>query len=125
MSPVYEVAYETTFCSTHRLTRAGEPLEPLHGHDWRVEVVAAGESLDDVGVVIDFEVLKEVVAGIAAGFHYADMNAHPDLAGLSPSAEVVARYFFERTRQGMGEAGRLLRRVRVWEAPGCSATYAE
>jgi 6-pyruvoyltetrahydropterin/6-carboxytetrahydropterin synthase len=88
-------------------------------------VVAAGESLDAAGVVVDFEVLKQVVAGIAARFHYADINSHPDMAGVSPSAEVVARYFFEQTRQGMGEAGALLERVRVWEAPGCSATYAE
>ena len=40
---MFEVAYETTFCSTHRLTKDGEPIEPIHGHDWRVEAVAAGE----------------------------------------------------------------------------------
>ena len=27
--------------------------------------------------------------------------------------------------KAMGEAGEHLRRVRVWEAPGCSATYSE
>ncbi len=43
---MYEVAYETTFCATHRLTDRGSPVEPLHGHDWRVEVVAAGDDLD-------------------------------------------------------------------------------
>ncbi|PYQ20974.1 MAG: 6-carboxytetrahydropterin synthase QueD, partial [Acidobacteria bacterium] len=38
---MFEVAYETTFCATHVLTDAGQPIEPVHGHDWRVEVVAA------------------------------------------------------------------------------------
>ena len=121
---MFEVAYETTFCSTHRLTREGEPLEPIHGHDWRVEAVAAGETLDGIGVVIDFEHLKKAVGEVAARFHYADMNAHPDFAGKSPSAEEVARYFFEEVRKGLGTDGRLLRRVRVWEAPGCSATFS-
>jgi 6-pyruvoyltetrahydropterin/6-carboxytetrahydropterin synthase len=120
---MFEVAYETTFCSTHRLTKDGEPLEPVHGHDWRVEVVAAGGALDAIGVVIDFEHLKKAVGEVAARFHYADMNAHPDFAGKSPSAEEVARYFFDEVRKGLGADGRLLRRVRVWEAPGCSATY--
>ena len=55
---MFEVAYETTFCSTHRLTERGAPIEPLHGHDWRVEVVAAGDGLDRFGVVLDFEILK-------------------------------------------------------------------
>jgi 6-pyruvoyltetrahydropterin/6-carboxytetrahydropterin synthase len=120
---MFEVAYETTFCSTHRLTKDGEPLEPVHGHDWRVEAVAAGDALDGIGVVIDFEHLKKAVGEVAARFHYADMNAHPDLAGKSPSAEEVARYFFDEVRKGLGTDGALLRRVRVWEAPGCSATY--
>jgi 6-pyruvoyltetrahydropterin/6-carboxytetrahydropterin synthase len=120
---VFEVAYETTFCSTHRLTRDGEPLEPIHGHDWRVEAVASGSALDGIGVVIDFEHLKKAVGEVAARFHYADMNAHPDFAGKSPSAEEVAKYFFDEVRKGLGSDGRLLRRVRVWEAPGCSATY--
>ena len=122
---MYEVAYETTFCATHRLTRDGRPIEPNHGHDWRVEAVAAGRDLDGLGVVIDFEHLKEAVGGVAGRFHYGDLNSHPDLAGTSPSAEVVARYFFDEVRKGLGPEGRLLRRVRVWEAPGCSATYAE
>lgn len=122
---MYEAAYEATFCATHVLTRDGRPIEPLHGHDWRVEVVAASDELDATSVVVDFEHLKKAVAEVAARFHYKDINSHPDFASLSPSAEVVARYFFKEVRKGMGEAGRLLVRVRVWEAPGCSATYSE
>jgi 6-pyruvoyltetrahydropterin/6-carboxytetrahydropterin synthase len=120
---LFEVAYETTFCATHVLTDGGRPLEPVHGHDWRVEAVAAGEALDRIGVVVDFEQLKEAVGAVCHRFHYKDLNAHPDFAGQSPSAEVVARYFFEEVRKGLGDAGHHLRRVRVWEAPGCSATY--
>ena len=121
---MYEVAYETTFCATHRLTAEGQPVEPLHGHDWRVEAVAGGDTLDGMGVVLDFEVLKKVVGEVAGRFHYRDLNAHAHFAGTSPSAEVVARYFFDEIRKGLGDAGTSLRRVRVWEAPGCSATYA-
>jgi 6-pyruvoyltetrahydropterin/6-carboxytetrahydropterin synthase len=122
---VFEVAYETTFCATHVLHRAGRPVEPQHGHDWRVEVVAAGDELDGLGVVVDFEHLKAAVAGVCQRFHYGDITSHPDFAGQSPSAEAVARYFFREVRRTMGEEGRKLVRVRVWEAPGCSATYGE
>jgi len=121
---VFEVAYETTFCATHVLTDGGRPIEPQHGHDWRVEVVAGGETLDAIGVVVDFEHLKRAVAEVAARFHYGDITTHPDFTGQSPSAEAVARYFFEEVRRGLGEEGRHLKRVRVWEAPGCSAAYA-
>jgi 6-pyruvoyl-tetrahydropterin synthase len=122
---VFEVAYETTFCAMHVLHDAGKPIEPDHGHDWRVEVVAAGDTLDRLGLVVDFEHLKRAVAEVARRFHYADITSHPDFAGQSPSAEAVARYFFAEVRKGLGDEGRCLRRVRVWEAPGCSAAYAE
>lgn len=122
---MFEVAYETTFCATHQLHDGGRALEPNHGHDWRVEVVAAGGALDRTGVVVDFEHLKEAVAEVARRFHYADITTHPHFAGQSPSAEAVARYFFSEIRKAMGEEGEHLRRVRVWEAPGCSAMYSE
>lgn len=87
--------------------------------------MAAGADLDGLGVVIDFEHLKAAVGEVASRFHYRDMNEHAGLHGTSPSAEVVARYFFDEVRKGLGAEGGLLRRVRVWEAPGCSASYAE
>jgi 6-pyruvoyl-tetrahydropterin synthase len=107
------------------LHEGGRPIEPQHGHDWRVEVVAGGETLDRLGVVVDFEHLKEAVAEVARRFHYGDVTTHPDFAGQSPSAEAVARYFFREVRRAMGEEGERLVRVRVFEAPGCSATYFE
>ena len=122
---MFEVAYETTFCATHVLHRDGQPIEPQHGHDWRVEVVAAGATLDTLGVVVDFEHLKHAVASTCARFHYGDITTHPDFAGQSPSAEAVARYFFREVRRALGAEGDRLVRVRVWEAPGCSASYAE
>jgi len=122
---LYEVAYETTFCATHSLTRDGQLLEPRHGHDWRVEAVAAVAALDDAGIAVDFEQLKRVAGEVASRFHYKDLNDHPAFSGSSPSAEAVARYFFEEVRKGMGGDGERLCRVRVWEAPGCSATYSE
>ena len=122
---LFEVAYETTFCATHVLHRDGQPIEPQHGHDWRVEVVAAGEALDGIGVVVDFEHLKHATAEVCQRFHYGDITSHPGFAGQSPSAEAVARYFFREVRRGLGAEGRQLVRVRVWEAPGCSASYRE
>ena len=122
---MFEVAYETTFCATHALHRDGRPVEPQHGHDWRVEVVAEGGSLDPLGVVVDFEALKAAAGDVCRRFHYGDLTSHPDFAGQSPTAEAVARYFFREVRRAMGKEGAKLARVRVWEAPGCSATYRE
>jgi 6-pyruvoyltetrahydropterin/6-carboxytetrahydropterin synthase len=123
--PVFEVTCEAGFCATHRLLRGGAPIEPLHGHDWRVEVVAAGASLDDAGLLVDFAELQAALAATVGALHHGDLNGLPAFAGQSPSAEVVARHVFGEIRRRLGRQGSALRRVRVFEAPGCSATYAE
>jgi 6-pyruvoyltetrahydropterin/6-carboxytetrahydropterin synthase len=75
--------------------------------------------------VLDFEVMKNAVRDITCQFHYKDLNEHAAFLNQSPSAEAVARYIFGELQRLMGENASLLRRVRVWEAPGCSATYYE
>ena len=122
---MFEVAYETTFCATHRLQRGGQAIEPLHGHNWRVEAVAAGDTLDAAGLVLDFEALRRALEQAAAEMSYKDINAHPAFAQQSPSTEALAHYFFEAVRQRLGAQGARVRRVRIWEAPGCSASYVE
>jgi 6-pyruvoyl-tetrahydropterin synthase len=122
---VFEVSYETTFCALHRLVRDRQPIEPLHGHNWKVEAVAAGDTLDATGLVLDFEALRCAVEEVAATLNYRDVNAHPGFANQSPSTEALARHFFHAIRQRLGVQGKRLCRVRIWEAPGCSASYVE
>ena len=122
---MFEVAYETTFCATHRLTRDGRPLEPIHGHDWRVEAVAAGEYLDAIGIVIDFEHLKEVVGEVAARFHYKDMNEHPAFAGAEPVRRGGGPLLLPgECGKGLGAEGTAAPPRARLGGPGCSATYA-
>jgi len=122
---VYEVSCETRFNATHRLTRDGRPLEPLHGHDWHVEAVAAGAQLDSAGLLIDFVLLKRALDEAAVTLNHTDLNARREFASVSPSAEIVARHFFDEIVRRLGASGGALSRVRVVEAPGCSATYAK
>jgi len=123
---VFEVAYETTFCATHTLSEDGRPIEPVHGHDWRVEVVASGDRLDRTGVVVDFEHLRKAVNEVAGRFHYGDLTGHPHFGRPEPVGRGRGSLLLRRGAQGDGcREGGGLRRVRVWEAPGCSATYYE
>jgi 6-pyruvoyltetrahydropterin/6-carboxytetrahydropterin synthase len=100
-------------------------MEPLHGHDWRVEVSVAGQELDASGLLVDFAEVQGALREVAGALHHSDLNSLPAFAGLSPSAEVVARHAFYEVRRRLRRQGSTLRRVRVFEAPGCTATYAE
>ena len=119
---MYRVTVSTTFSAAHRLRRPNGEYEPLHGHDWSVEVSFAGSELDETGLLIDFDELQAALQSVTAPLRRTSLNEAPLLSGLNPSAENVARVICDAV------AGRvcrpeLLESVRVTEAPGCRATY--
>lgn len=117
---MYMVTVEGRFCAVHRVRLPDGTLEPLHGHDWQVRACFATGALDDAGMVVDFEAARSALQSTLDKLTHADLNEHEGFAGLNPTAEVVARYVFDRLR---GREFTTIRRVDVTEAPGCTATF--
>jgi 6-pyruvoyltetrahydropterin/6-carboxytetrahydropterin synthase len=87
----------------------------LHGHNYVLEVVVAGEIDPASGYVLDLKLLSEVIGRqIIRDVDHRNLNIDvPWLKGLIPTAENLARVFWERLQPEL-PAG-LLRSVRVWE----------
>ncbi|HEY2650508.1 MAG TPA: 6-carboxytetrahydropterin synthase [Solirubrobacteraceae bacterium] len=87
----------------------------LHGHNYVLEVVVAGEIDPATGYVLDLKQLSDIVASrIIEHVDHRNLNTDvPWLEGLIPTAENLAVAFWERLRSGL--PGGSLRSVRVWE----------
>jgi 6-pyruvoyltetrahydropterin/6-carboxytetrahydropterin synthase len=87
----------------------------LHGHNYVLEVVVAGEIDPASGYVLDLKLLSEVIGRqIIRDVDHRNLNIDvPWLKGLIPTAENLALAFWERLQPEL-PAG-LLRSVRVWE----------
>ncbi len=117
---MYRVIVEAGFFAVHRVRSRDGVLEPQHGHNWAVRAHFARAELDDVGMVIDFDRARSSLQAVMAQLHGTDLNRLEALAGLNPTAEVLARYIFDRmVEQGLS----ILRRVEVTEAEACVAIY--
>ena len=81
-----------------------------------------GGKLGPDGVLVDFVKVKKLLAEIADKLRGKDLGEVAEPAERSPSAENVARYFYEQLR-GRFEADVRLAAVRVEEAPGCWGGY--
>ncbi|MHC4169296.1 MAG: 6-pyruvoyl trahydropterin synthase family protein [Planctomycetota bacterium] len=121
---MFTISVETHFRASHQLTLPDGSKEPIHEHDWLVAAAVAGDKLDEMGVVMDFHVLKAMVEKITAEL---DNTALGDLRYFrqnNPSAENVAKHVYDRLR-GELPKGVVLRCIKVIEEPGCSAEFAE
>jgi 6-pyruvoyltetrahydropterin/6-carboxytetrahydropterin synthase len=87
----------------------------LHGHNYVLEVVVAGEVEPATGYVLDLKQLSDVICRrVIQDVDHKNLNTDvPWLAGRIPTAENLALAFWERVRSELPEGS--LRSVRLWE----------
>lgn len=116
----FEIRTLGTFSAAHQLRLYDGSLEPLHGHNWRVEITISAPRLDAIGVVMDFHALQRLVDEILRPLHNRHLNDLPAFAALNPSTENIA--FHIASGLQLPEGVRLVC-VQVWETPENSAVY--
>jgi 6-pyruvoyltetrahydropterin/6-carboxytetrahydropterin synthase len=132
---MFSVTRELTFCYGHRLLDYDGKCRHLHGHNGRAIITLAAESLDPLGMVMDFSRLKRVVGGWIDEEldHKMLLHQHdPVLAYLksqgepvrvldvNPTAENIAKLIFDYT----ASQGFPVVEVKLWETESCFATYS-
>ena len=121
---MYEICVEHEFRAWHALRLNGGSVEQSHEHDWGVSVCVVGEELNEIGLVMDFHELCGIVEGVIARLEGTTLNELAMFADTNPSAERVAEYIYREVAARLPQQV-AMGRVRVTEAPGCSASYME
>jgi 6-pyruvoyltetrahydropterin/6-carboxytetrahydropterin synthase len=87
----------------------------LHGHNYVLEVVVAGQVDQATGYVLDLKQLSDIICRrVIQDVDHRNLNTDvPWLAGRIPTAENLALVFWERVRSELPDG--LLRSVRLWE----------
>lgn len=119
---MFEASITAGFAASHFLRDYKGKCENLHGHNYRVEITCAGESIDKTGMLVDFVDLKRATREVVDYLDHKHLNETPPFDNWNPSAEYIALYFYQEVQARLGSAGRISS-VRVWETDTCFATY--
>ena len=120
---MYEVFSEITFSGAHRLREYEGRCESLHGHNWRIRVFAASETLDRLGLVVDFKLLKKSIENVAELLDHAYLNEVSPFDSINPSAENIAKFFYEKISNEINDGRVSISRVMVWESEKSCAIF--
>jgi 6-pyruvoyltetrahydropterin/6-carboxytetrahydropterin synthase len=120
---MFEVAVDHEFSAGHALRGYKGKCENVHGHNYKVQVVVSGETLDSVGLLLDFKDLRSHMLATVEQFDHQFMNEIPPFDQLNPSAENLAQYFYETVKQRCQGQSFDVKSVTIWESTGSSATY--
>ncbi len=125
---MFEISVEDTFAAGHYLRNYRGKCENPHGHNYKVRITLAGEQLDQAGLLLDFKDLKDAMRQVMERLDHQMINDLEPFTNLNPSAENIARYFYEHTNSRLRTAtnGRVrVKDVTIWETDTTTATYFE
>ena len=123
---MFEVSVEQTFAAGHALRNYKGKCENVHGHNWKVQLTLEGERLDEVGLLADFVEIKRAMDKVVGYLDHQFMNELKPFDTVNPSAENIARFFYEelaRDLDRIATAPVRISHVKVWETDNASATY--
>ncbi len=98
MPGIFEIYIETHFSAAHALKGYPGDCARLHGHNWIIQVYVRCRELDDIGIGIDFRVIKENVKDVLQGLDHFNMNELPAFQEDNPTSENIAKYLYQGTR---------------------------
>src|SRR5438270_8040622 len=106
---MFEVTVEDSFAAGHYLRNYKGKCETPHGHNYKVRVTLAGAELDKAGLLLDFKDLTEVMKHVIDRLDHQMINELEPFTKLNPSAENLAKYFYDEsnTRPGHVTNGRV------------------
>lgn len=124
---MFELTVLTHFEAAHCLPGYPGKCARLHGHNWTVEVCVGSELLDELGMVIDFKVLKKHVADITEQMDHRYLNELVQWQAKLPTAEHLAQYIYHGLQKSLSEAKLEIKvlSVKVWESAGSAVLYRE
>jgi len=118
---VFSIKVEAVFSSAHNLRDYKGKCEELHGHNWKIEVVASRDKLDEPGMVLDFKYLKTKLNKVLEKLDHKYLNNVSYFKKVNPTSENIAKYIYDNLKSQVSS----LKSVTVWENDTSSARYEE
>jgi 6-pyruvoyltetrahydropterin/6-carboxytetrahydropterin synthase len=120
---MYELSVESHFAAAHQLRGYKGKCEAMHGHNWRVQVTVSSETLNDIGLAIDFVDLKAIANEVIQSLDHTFLNEVFPFTEINPSSENIARWVFDSIKKKIDDKNVSCSSVTVWESETSSATY--
>ncbi len=122
---MYKLNVTSQFSSAHKLINYDGPCKNLHGHNWKVRVGIFCEKTDELGLTIDFGIVKDELNKIIDRLDHHFLNDLDCFKGENPTSENIAKYFYKEMQANIDVEGCRIADVEVWESDKSSMIYFE
>ena len=125
MAARYQLKVVTEFASAHTLREYPGACSRMHGHNWKVETEAVANQLDDIGMAVDFKVLKQAANEVGDRMDHYYLNDLAPFKETNPTAENIAAYMFREISARINNERIKVTAVTLWETERACVRYSE
>lgn len=122
---MFKVIVEDSFSGAHQIRNYSGKCENLHGHNWMVKLSLGAEKLDSIGMVIDFQVVKEKLQIVLSNLDHKFLNEVYPFTQINPTSENIAFYIHQKMREYFPAEKFPYLKVEVGETFQTSSIYEE
>ena len=120
---MFEIDITRNFSAAHQLKGYDGDCAFLHGHNWNVTVTVRTESLDKIGIAVDFRKLKKELDRIILKLDHSHLNKL--FHSPNPTSECVAKFIYDNLSKKINDKRIRVFKVRVSESNDTGASYFE
>ena len=125
MTKRYTMKILLDFAAAHLLRDYDGVCNRLHGHNWKVEVLVTATELDDVGMGMDFKVIKDATRQLIGKLDHRNLNDIPPFDKINPTAENISEYLYSELSGMLNTDGIKVSAVTLWVTDRASVTFTE
>lgn len=125
MAARYTLKIVSDFASAHTLRDYPGACARMHGHNWKIEAEVTATQLDDIGMGVDFKVIKQATRDIAGRLDHRYLNDLVPFTDINPTAEHIAAYFYRELSAQLNNERVKVHAVTLWETERACVRYAE
>ncbi len=125
MAAQYQLKVVTDFASAHTLRGYPGACSRMHGHNWKVELEAVATQLDDIGMGVDFKVMKQAAREVSAELDHQYLNELEPFKEINPTAENIAAYMYKQISVRINSETIKVTALTLWETERACVRYSE
>lgn len=122
---MYELTVRADFEAAHYIKNYPGKCARLHGHNWIVEAEVIGDKLNELGILIDFKILKTELKKVLEEFDHQYLNELEIFSDKNPTAENLAKIIFEKFSVNKIFSEAKLSAIKVYETPQSCVKYSK
>ena len=120
---MYKIKIYDYISGAHFLRNYQGKCENMHGHNWKIEVEFSSNILDELGMVLDFKIAKDLLKRIVKLLDHKNINEVEPFDTINPTAENMAKFVFDYIDKRIENKTYRINRAIVWETERNCAIY--